>query len=96
MKSTVCEPACSHRPALAQCLGLLQHQLHRRLSQVGRVFVLRKIRRTNSRRLARTLSRSDQSTEMFLRRFSVSSWAIFLRVSSVSSRTAGSLFASAS
>ena len=54
------------------------------------------IRRTINRRLARTLSRLDQSTVMFLRRFSVSSCAIFFSVSSVSSSTADSLVASAS
>ena len=38
---------------------------------------MRKIRLTIKRSLARTLSRCDQSTLMFCRRFSVSSWAIY-------------------
>src|SRR5690242_10483156 len=45
------------------------------------------MRRTNSRSLARTDSRTDQSTRTFLRRLSVSSTAILRSVASPSSRT---------
>ena len=62
----------------------------------GGYLYLRKMRFTISRSLACTLSRADQSTLSFLRRFSANSWAIFYRVSSVSSRTADSLLVSAS
>jgi hypothetical protein len=77
------EACCSTSSTAASC-------------QVGRVLVLAQHPLDHQAQLARTLSRCDQSTVMFLRRFSVSSWAIFLRVSSVSSRTADSLLASAS
>jgi tetratricopeptide (TPR) repeat protein len=52
--------------------------------------------RTRMRSLARTLSRTCQSTEVLARSFSVISMAIFFSTSSPSSRTALSLLASAS
>src|SRR5690554_4853154 len=57
---------------------------------------LRNIRLTIKRKMARTLSRLDQSTVRFLRRFSVSSWAILFRVSSANLRTPDSFVARAS
>jgi hypothetical protein len=54
------------------------------------------MRLTINRSFARTVSRTDQSTETFFRKFSANSTVIFFNISSPSSRTEASFVSSAS
>lgn len=73
---------------------LLKHQLNRLKLFIGWILpALQHASHQRIRSVARTLSRTCQSTVVLLRSFSVISTAIFLSISSPSSRTALSLLA---